>query len=160
MYTNIWQTLWILSDMKLYFSVRHIGFQNGRNKKNTIVNISGSYTAIDLILVSKCMFWRSRKTMVTVSNDSISAILDFKMAATLKIELPIFLDLAQLLTWFWYPNVCFWGQRRQWFQFPMIQYPPCWISRWPPREMWYLHVILWIIWLPHHYSVYCLVLVI
>ena len=44
-----------------------IGFQNGRHLKSTFAIICGSNAAIDLILVSKCMFFGARNPMVTIS---------------------------------------------------------------------------------------------
>jgi len=41
---------------------------------------------------------------------SLSAILDFKMAATWNPQLILSLDIMQLLAWFWYLNVCFRGK--------------------------------------------------
>ena len=40
----------------------------------------------------------------------MSAILDFKMAAIWNLHLLSSLDIMQLLTWFWYLNVRFWGK--------------------------------------------------
>ena len=45
---------------------RHVGFQNGRHMKSSLSNSSGSIAAIDLILVSKCMFWGGRNPMVPI----------------------------------------------------------------------------------------------
>jgi len=43
----------------------------------------------------------------------------------------------QLLTWFWYLNVCFWGQGIQWYQSQLCivkYFPPYWLSSGPISE--------------------------
>jgi len=70
--------------LKFSLYVRHIGFQNGRHLKSTFAIISGHNAAIDLILVSKCMFLGARNPMVPIATwycHVFAAILDFKMAA-------------------------------------------------------------------------------
>ncbi|KAG1664155.1 hypothetical protein GQR58_019968 [Nymphon striatum] len=41
------------------------------------------------------------------------------MAATQNLHLLLSLDIMQLLTLFWYLNVCFWGQGIRWYHFPL-----------------------------------------
>jgi len=103
----------ILGHLKFSLYVRHIGFQNGRHLKSTFAIISGHNAAIDLILVSICMFLGARNPMVPFSTwycKVFAAIFYFKMAATWNLHLHLSLDIMQLLTWFWYLNVRFWGK--------------------------------------------------
>ena len=61
----------------------HIGFRNGHCLKPTFSIIFGSNAAIDLILVSKCMFCEGKFYMATsciVYLYRLANILDFKMA--------------------------------------------------------------------------------
>lgn len=55
MYINMLRTFSDIGPLEILY-VRHIGFQNGRHLKSTFAIISGHNAAIDLILVSKCMF--------------------------------------------------------------------------------------------------------